>query len=893
MTRRLLALGLILFLAVPALAETFPTQAHLRFQTSGPSRAATIGDWYTTSTSGSTDRRHRFAVNVTAEMLAAGNVTVTVNDAESNGALDEVDGVADATSATTSDPTRFELRAPDGVTVLAGRTFPTGSPNGSSATFTITPAMGPGTYQVTSVTGALPISGVSTPGLNDDDNTFTLNVVGGSLDILVGSLQGTFQHDSAGTLQASFYFLVGPGTGTLALRNFDGDGGGTVAYRRPNGSTVAGTMSGNGVWNGGGSLNAGQDTISGLGASDVGIWGLTLQNFTSNNQIALEVLADGNRRLYFDKPPAVAGNFQIADSGTLATTVGVAVDHPFTVTNLFQLSDVVDFSLGGTAANYSVALLTAAGVPVTDSNADGRPDTGVLAPGEARSFLLRVTPQAGAGSSSTTTVAADSMLDRAVDASNNAVRSVARTTTIPAGVTVSGTVYRDANHDADRQATEGGTGLSGLYVKAVPAAGGNAVAAAAVAQASGDYSLAALAAGTYVLRLDDNATLGDTVGRIPAGWIGTEGPAGERTVTVSAAVTEQDLGLYQGSVISGVVFRDDGSAGGTAHDGVRQAGEAGLPSVPVELRQGATVLDRLLTAGDGSYRLYAPASAGGATLTVQERDLPQYVSVGGSAGTTGGTYTLAADTVTFVLAASPTAYTGVSFGDVPLSMFLQDNRADVEPGGVAFYPHRFLAGSAGSVNFVVSRLSHPPLPNWSSVLYRDLDGDGEVDEGEPVVSGAIPVAAGQEVPLVLKEFVPENAPLGASDQVTLTATLTPTGAPQALSFRNVDLTTVRAHYGVKLEKVVNRTVASSGEVLSYTITFTNHGAESLSDLVVKDRTPAFTTYQSASAGPLPAGLTGVTVTAPAVGAEGVVTWTFAGSLRPGATGSVTFQVKVR
>lgn len=462
------------------------------------------------------------------------------------------------------------------------------------------------------------------------------------------------------------------------------------------------------------------------------------------------------------------------------------------------------------------------------------------------------------------------------------------------GVPVSGTIFNDANHDATRQTGENGTGITGLYVKACPLAGGDAVAAGAVDPTTGNYTIPTVPGGSYILKLDNNNTLTDTTAQRPPGWVGTMAPFQELNVTVATvAVTGQDMGLFQGSTLTGLVFRDDGAGGGIANDGTRQAGESGIPSVTMQLFNGATQIEAVTTQGDGSYLFYVSAALNGSVLTVKEINLAGYVSVGGSAGNTGGTYTLASDSTAFTYASATANYLNVNFADLQASVFLQDNQGEVEPGGVAFYPHRFLSGTAGSVTFSQARVAQPATLNWSSVLYRDLDADGVLDVGEPVVSGPIAVASGQEITLLLKEFVPENAPLGAQDQVTLTATLTPTGTSQNLLFTRVDLTTVKANYGVKLVKSVNKATASSGEIITYTITYTNQGAEALNNLVVKDKTPAFTTYEAAAAGPLPTGLTGVVVAAPAVGAEGDVTWTFAGSLRPGASGSVTFQVKVR
>jgi uncharacterized repeat protein (TIGR01451 family) len=87
--------------------------------------------------------------------------------------------------------------------------------------------------------------------------------------------------------------------------------------------------------------------------------------------------------------------------------------------------------------------------------------------------------------------------------------------------------------------------------------------------------------------------------------------------------------------------------------------------------------------------------------------------------------------------------------------------------------------------------------------------------------------------------------------------------------------------------------ARPGDSLQYRLTATNVGAKPLSSLVVNDFTPAFTNFFSATCpGALPAGITGCSVTKPAVGAKGAVQWTFTGSLDPGKSMVFFFRVDV-
>lgn len=98
----------------------------------------------------------------------------------------------------------------------------------------------------------------------------------------------------------------------------------------------------------------------------------------------------------------------------------------------------------------------------------------------------------------------------------------------------------------------------------------------------------------------------------------------------------------------------------------------------------------------------------------------------------------------------------------------------------------------------------------------------------------------------------------------------------------------------KLQKAVDRALASVGDTLVYTITYENTGGTTLNQLKIVDPMPAFTTFSAGTCGILGAGLSSCTVSAkPAVGAAGNVEWTFVGSLLPGAKGTVKVNVVIQ
>ncbi len=478
----------------------------------------------------------------------------------------------------------------------------------------------------------------------------------------------------------------------------------------------------------------------------------------------------------------------------------------------------------------------------------------------------------------------------------------------PVTLSLGGAVFSDTNHNSNLDAGESGTGLANWYVKLTPASGGTCTGPATVAAltntSTGVYTMAAVAQGSYCLILDNNNTLSDITPALPAGWIGTQNVSGVlRLSVVAAAPGPQNFGLYNGSQLVARVFRDVGGSG-TANDGVQNGTEAGLSAVAVTASVGGSAIATEGTNASGDAVLWLPAITTG-TVVLTPSAPGGYLATGGSPGSTTGSYTR--PSVSFTYAAG-NVYTGVVFGLIPPSTLAPDGVDTAQPGTVVFYPHTFVAGSAGQVAFSVGAVAAPVLSGWNETLFLDANCNGQFDSAEPAITAPVAVVAGQQLCLLVKEFVPANAPMNAQNKVTLTATLTYSGtaAPTASVLSRTDTTTV-ANAGALhlLKQVQNLTTGSAlatsnnavpGNTLQYQLSLSNQGSSALATVVVNDTTPAFTQFVSAAC-PLPAalpvGLSACSVTVqPAVGSQGALQWTFTGTLASGGQTAVTFPVQV-
>lgn len=458
---------------------------------------------------------------------------------------------------------------------------------------------------------------------------------------------------------------------------------------------------------------------------------------------------------------------------------------------------------------------------------------------------------------------------------------------------LSGTVYRDTDHNGFRGTGEAATGLT-LHAKLLSGPSGPVVQVVPVDPVTGAYAFSASRA-SYRVIIDDNASAADTSPlALPAGWSVTQGAGLVRDVVLAGDLAQQDFGLAPGTGVTGKLFTDQGTGvGGVANDGVANGTEPGPGGKAVQLLDaGGSVLDAAVSLADGSFRLHVPTTVGnGAVLRVRQVDEPAVLATGGSPGTTGGTYARADRGVTFTFNGAATS--GIALGTVPAPSMTLSQTAVGSPGSTLVFIHVFKAWTAGQVSFSTVHAAPAGL-SWADAVHVDSNGNGRLDAGDALATGPIGVSAGQEVTVLLKVSIPQGTVPGMRLETVLRASFAlANAAPPLTQLQAVsDYTLVLPSSAppLTLTKSVNAPAASPGSTLVYTITFTNPGTVAVTNLVVSDLTPAYTTYLSSSTVSVPASLGTATVSAPAIGASGPIHWAFSGVLAPNASGSVEFRV---
>ncbi|HWL52488.1 MAG TPA: hypothetical protein VNQ90_08640 [Chthoniobacteraceae bacterium] len=502
------------------------------------------------------------------------------------------------------------------------------------------------------------------------------------------------------------------------------------------------------------------------------------------------------------------------------------------------------------------------------------------------------------------------------------------------GATLSGVVYEDLNLNNQYDAAptpEPGPGTEHpLFAKLInESAPTVAVQTVAVDPATGAYSFAGLPPGTYTIVISlDGDDANNVTPAYPAGWGGRERPTGQQTgiVVQLVAIPSLNFGFSLQSNLTGRVFLDTGVSGqaGTANNGSLDGGEAGIASVPITLLiNGTPSGDPVTTGPDGTFSVVLPANlAENDNIQLVQAEIPQHLSTGAGRIAAGANPARAFDratrTLSFVYQSSlpPEAYGGLDFGNVPLPTFSTDGQQSGLPGNIIFFPHTFVAGSDGVVTFSTTAQSDPNLTGWAETLFLDGNlvpgspgqpdstGDGVfTPEHDTAITEPITVTAGQTIKILVKQFIPVEAPHDARNLITVTADFTYTGSDHAdpaqsllsTQLQRKDLTIV-GEGALQLVKKVDKEQAKPGEKLVYTLTYLNNGPTPLTTVVIHDTTPDYTVFSDAPAPVIPTGLDGeltIDIEKPGVGATGPLKWTFNGSLPPGVTGEVIFEVKVQ
>jgi uncharacterized repeat protein (TIGR01451 family) len=201
---------------------------------------------------------------------------------------------------------------------------------------------------------------------------------------------------------------------------------------------------------------------------------------------------------------------------------------------------------------------------------------------------------------------------------------------------------------------------------------------------------------------------------------------------------------------------------------------------------------------------------------------------------------------------------------------------------------------------------------WVTSLFIDVNNDGNIDAGDTLVTGndlaaqTGAIARNASVNLLIKVQAPSNATPGTPSSVIFTINPTTVTGIAHASISNTDLTTVTEGQ-VRLVKdqalvdcttgtgatyTQNTVSAKPGECVKYRIVATNEGNATVTNVVISDNTPSYTTLKAISGvSPLATSATLQNTSSYVDGYTGTVS-AEQSPLAPNASATLEFVIKV-
>ncbi|OBU17840.1 hypothetical protein AYY19_11895 [Photobacterium aquimaris] len=401
------------------------------------------------------------------------------------------------------------------------------------------------------------------------------------------------------------------------------------------------------------------------------------------------------------------------------------------------------------------------------------------------------------------------------------------------------------------------------------------------------------------------------------------------SVAADGEVEDYQFRLINQIVLNGNIFEDNGLGAATAaHDGIIDGNEVGIAGFTVRaLFNGSIaaagynpgdVVATDISGGTGQYSLIIPVILAGKSLKLEVVSQAKWIDISENNGShsqvTSATVT---DSQMVVIASAGDNLKNINFGKVQQPVMNPDNYSEIEPGKMIAFHHNFKANTSGSVTFsIVDKVVTPANSDWSTVLKHNVDCDDQINNNQTILSSInVDADTNKEVCLVVQVFIPADASLNSLFNYNIKAVMVfddTTSTAHGVTKTVIDSDTVRAVFSgagtLKLEKKVANITTSNGndisntakpgEVLEYTVIFTNTGSGNIKEVVILDTVPEHTSLNSSincTAGTIPAGLTcNFIPIAPlnASGYRGNVKWILTGTLRPGESGSVVYRVNI-
>jgi len=236
--------------------------------------------------------------------------------------------------------------------------------------------------------------------------------------------------------------------------------------------------------------------------------------------------------------------------------------------------------------------------------------------------------------------------------------------------------------------------------------------------------------------------------------------------------------------------------------------------------------------------------------------------------------------------------------DLEQVLLAADQAGQTDRGGSYTFNHSLSA--SGNVTITnLQLITQDNSPGWTSIVYADTDGSGNLSVADAPVATIPSLAPGQVIPLFVKVFAPANAELLSVNNTTLTASWN--GGADSVTVTVITRVTETELSIIKEQApdlgcdgaldggydVASFSVEPGNNCVSYRLTARNDGSSTVYNVDIADAIPAFTAYTGVAS----CLHSGCTVTEPASGGYGNIVATLP-SLLAGESVVFTFSVRV-